>query len=352
MNSDTQGTAKKKLAKQMEYDYGEGYVYFEDVRDDSKYVYVGHSDKDDKRLNTHENDGKRHLAVLPASLDFERRIHNYFTEQGFLAGFGNSRSIYKGDVIWRYVSKLLSEGYARQSLDDSLHLCRPPWESISPQNILALRDSEIPLCEETSRQITVFAPPKTIDHRNRAKTPLTLVHHRSRFDEWFTPVKIIEAVRRVLGSIDTDPASCPVANDRVRARWYWSQMQSGLELRHAWVGNVFLNPPYNGVAVLFAQRLFREIQSGSVTAAIMLLNLNSMSAKWFYDIPRKANAFLVTNGRLRCAAGTKEQKKNNPGTGSSIFYFGSNTELFYSEFHSMGNVFVEWSKQDRLIKGS
>jgi hypothetical protein len=39
-------------------------------------------------------------------------------------------------------------------------------------------------------------------------------------NEWYTPVKYIEAARRVLGNIDLDPASCEAAQTTVRARQF------------------------------------------------------------------------------------------------------------------------------------
>ena len=48
------------------------------------------------------------------------------------------------------------------------------------------------------------------------------VTNNSGNNEWYTPQKYIEAARRVLGCIDLDPASCPYANQTVKAEHFFS----------------------------------------------------------------------------------------------------------------------------------
>lgn len=59
---------------------------------------------------------------------------------------------------------------------------------------------------------------------------------------WYTPADDMALVRRVLRTIDCDPASCAEANETVRARTFYTREQDGLTL--PWRGRVFLNPPF------------------------------------------------------------------------------------------------------------
>ena len=317
-------------------DSGE-HVYFLDTNSKlGDFVRVGHSyGSDGHRIRGHNNDGKDVLAVLPASRDYEGRIHDHFRASG--ASALGDRSTYKGDEIWRYVWWLKARGYAAESLEDALHLPKPPWASISPECVGTFG-------EEESGQLVLGK----IDFVRKARDAAPAAYHSSLCDEWFTPIEFIDAARRVMGGIDTDPASCPAANKRVGAKHYWSAQQSGLDMANKWSGRVWMNPPYGGEAGRFVDRLFRELDSGAVSTAIVLLNLNSMSTNWFSPIPERADAILVTHGRLKFVAGSSEQKFSSPATGSVVLYFGPSPQKFYDEFFSLGHVMVHWTRRKKL----
>jgi len=69
----------------------------------------------------------------------------------------------------------------------------------------------------------------------------TAARHSSESNEHYTPSMVVEAARIALGAIDLDPASCAVANERVRADRFFSYGDNGY--RQPWFGRVFLNPP-------------------------------------------------------------------------------------------------------------
>ena len=85
--------------------------------------------------------------------------------------------------------------------------------------------------------------------------PTELVQHSSKTVEHFTPAPIVEAARRVLKAIDLDPASCPLAQEIVRAEaWYGPGSPYGENgLAEPWLGRVFLNPPGGKVSDEYAE---------------------------------------------------------------------------------------------------
>lgn len=106
------------------------------------------------------------------------------------------------------------------------------------------------------------------------------VQHSSDSNEFYTPAPIVEAARRLMGSIDLDPASCEIAQQVVKAERWFSAEDDGL--RFAWERNVFLNPPggkvpeeYKGMgtqsfSTLFWAKLAEEWRVGAIEQALFV----------------------------------------------------------------------------------
>ena len=150
--------------------------------------------------------------------------------------------------------------------------------------------------------------------------------------ESYTPEKYIEAARRVMGSIDLDPATNALAQETVKATEWFDEGENGL--LQPWSGCVFLNPPYSFPEIgQFIEKLMAEIECGNVTEAILLTN-NNTDTKWWHLAATVASGVCFTLGRINFykADGTITQ----PTNGQTFFYFGDKVEVFVDEFASIG----------------
>jgi DNA N-6-adenine-methyltransferase (Dam) len=171
-------------------------------------------------------------------------------------------------------------------------------------------------------------------YRNRKKI---IRPHRGRSDvddvEWFTPSEVIEVVRDVMGSIDTDPASCAIANETVRATQFFTIETNGL--KQPWRGAVFMNPPYRQPDnTLFVDKLIAELASGRVSQAIVLTN-NSTDSGWYSKLRASAAAQCFTRRRINFIK--IDGKHTHPTQGQLFTYFGKNVDRFVEMFASIGH---------------
>ena len=157
------------------------------------------------------------------------------------------------------------------------------------------------------------------------------VENNSGENEWYTPVFIIDAARKVMGSIDTDPASSALANETVKAGEYFTKENSGLT--QSWKGNVWLNPPY-------AQPLISEFckkvktENKNYNQAIILVN-NGTETGWFGTLVSVASAICFPKSRIKFI-----DKAGNPSgaplQGQAIVYIGESEDKFISIFKEIG----------------
>ena len=158
------------------------------------------------------------------------------------------------------------------------------------------------------------------------------VSNNSGNSEWYTPKEYADAVHEVMGFIDTDPCSCEVANEVVRAETYYTAEQDGLQ--QEWHGCVYVNPPYgDGTVEEFAVKLMLELDEGRTTQAIFLVN-NCTETRWFQTLICHAAAVCFPCGRI--SFWSPERPSKTPLQGQAILYFGQNAKRFKRVFSGIG----------------
>jgi ParB family chromosome partitioning protein len=153
-------------------------------------------------------------------------------------------------------------------------------------------------------------------------------------NEWFTPQPYLEIARAALGEFDLDPASHPVAQERVRAKTFFTAADNGLQ--RPWFGRVWLNPPYSRELLTpFIDKLVTEVASGTVSQAILLTH-NYTDAAWFHTAAKAARLICFTRGRVHFHSLSGEESSATQG--QAFFYFGVDDESFLSAFADVGFI--------------
>jgi phage N-6-adenine-methyltransferase len=162
-------------------------------------------------------------------------------------------------------------------------------------------------------------------------------HFRARGtgeNEWYTPPEHLDMVRSVLGEIQLDPASSPLAQERVKASQFFSKEDGALD--RDWFGKVFLNPPYSQPDIsLFVSKLVQEVAEENVKEAILLTH-NYTDTKWFHEAESKAEMLCFTLGRIRFIG--SDGTIASPTQGQVFFYYGKRAHKFSEVFRQIGFV--------------
>ena len=158
--------------------------------------------------------------------------------------------------------------------------------------------------------------------------------------EWYTPPHIIEAARKVLGTIDLDPASCEFANRVVKATKFYDKEADALS-QPPWTGNVWMNPPYGrGAVSAFCGRLVHDYKSGHIRAAVVLINADNKT-KHFQLMADNCSAWC--NLAKETKFYSPDGAKGGGGIwGQAVFFFGRKPALFDRHFRQFGVVSVPY----------
>ena len=159
------------------------------------------------------------------------------------------------------------------------------------------------------------------------------VSNNSGNNEWYTPPEFIEAARLVMGSIDTDPASCDYANLTVKAKTYYTIETDGLA--HLWTGNVWMNPPYAEPLIgQFTSKLVDYYIDKHVRSAIVLVN-NATETEWFQRLTDEASACMFPKTRIKFM-NAQGKRTGAPLQGQAFVYFGPDPYGFAAIFGEWG----------------
>ena len=171
----------------------------------------------------------------------------------------------------------------------------------------------------------------------------------SETNEWYTPLWVIEMVKRVIGEIELDPASHPVPQQWIGATKWYSKEQNGLQ--KAWEGTVFLNPPYGKTGnrsnqEIWSEKLIQETYNMQIPRAI-LLTKTVPGYKWWDNLFNGGwpGPCCITRGRIGFVRAitpegntTTLSKKGKSKTASTFWYYGADPELFSIMFSEIGRI--------------
>jgi hypothetical protein len=166
----------------------------------------------------------------------------------------------------------------------------------------------------------------------------------------------MQAVRASFGGdIDLDPASCAEANERVRAKQYFTKDMDGL--KQDWTGSVFLNPPGDsrgkGVKLFWKKAVYHACK-GEASVIWVGFNLNQLvTLQECVDSPL-AFPTCILNRRIafvpskeleaelrKKAAERGKEYSNSPAHGNYISIVSKNPqhiEGFCAEFSKLGTI--------------
>jgi len=153
-------------------------------------------------------------------------------------------------------------------------------------------------------------------------------------NDWYTPLKYIEAARQVMGGVDLDPATSEFGQGRIKAEEYYTIEMDGLSKE--WNGRVWLNPPYSKELMpKFIDKMFDEFTEGRVKEAIVLTH-NYTDTAWFHKLQSVACRICFSRGRIPYEQSNGTIAK--PTQGAAFFYLGANPDKFMGIFGEFGFI--------------
>lgn len=171
-------------------------------------------------------------------------------------------------------------------------------------------------------------------------------------DESYTPVDVVEDARDIMGGIDLDPFSNPIAQKWVAAKTHYTKAQNGLV--RPWKGRCWFNPPFTvevlepAVAKLLVALAGKDA-AHDVTDCVGVTNQSD--AAWWHRLARKATAICQVGGLPEDEEAGRVNFRQPDGRGGyretrgnrfaqTFWYFGSRLNLFEERFEKRGTIFT------------
>ncbi len=167
----------------------------------------------------------------------------------------------------------------------------------------------------------------------------------NKTNEWYTPGPELARVRRVIGDIDLDPASCEEANKLVRAKRFFDIGDDGLSM--PWFAeSVFLNPPFGKIrnkslAGVWLEKMLEEFKAGRFDHGIALTHTRP-GYEWWESMWRKVPVCL-TREKIDFLPGDGRVDTTGSKTSQTFFLFTrslSVQRVFQHEFELIGRVLL------------
>lgn len=226
---------------------------------------------------------------------------------------------------------------------DTVHKVETILKKAEPEIAQAVRENRISInlasqvAELPKEEQRVIAEQPADEIKEVAKEVVKKAHvaNNSGNNEWYTPTEYIEAAREVMGSIDTDPATSIVANERVKATTIFTEEDDGRD--KVWSGNVWMNPPYAQPLIFdFSNGLARRYDDGEISQACVLVN-NGTETAWFQRMAKSCSAICFPKSRIRFVD-PNGNIGGSPLQGQAVIYFGKNVDKFERLFSEKGVV--------------
>ena len=125
---------------------------------------------------------------------------------------------------------------------------------------------------------------------------------------WQTPDEYLDAARELMGGIDIDPASSERAQERIRAKVYYTKDTNGLD--KPWLGRLWLNSPYDThVLEQFCKKAISEYRLGNVIEGLILTHTSNTHFDYFQDLMEACSAVCFIRGVIKWVMGHEQEQQ-------------------------------------------